>query len=543
MPVVQNRWRDAAAQLNELWTPRRTVSVVVPAYNAPSLDLTLASLAAQDYPSELLEVIVVDDGSDPAYELPSIRPRNTTVVTPSTGWGIANACNTGVAASTGEIIVRIDSDLVLAPDHIRQHLRWHDALPDVVTKGEIVFLHEWDLTPEAVFAKVSDGTVHDLTEFTETSSQWVVAEYERTDDLNEGGPRVFSILSGASISVSRKLFDAVGGFDANFLLGEDTEFGYRLAQAGAVFVPARDALCYHLGASTTQTRAQAAREVESVYYAQRAPLVWNRRTSSGRTWEVPLVRATVEVDTSAPERARSVVDRLLNGSCDDIRVDLAAPWSTLTDERRKPLDDPRKSLFLLADWYRAEARVSMVDAVLEDAFPSPFLLVVPPMAGFDVSTLDRLITRMDKERLGGIRIPVGDASIDLWRTAALRRARSQFSDATPIQNAVDAVWGVKWMAAAEFDVVDLGAVSTHPETVIHPRAHNDLAGRLKHAESAARSSADRHKQLTQELARSQRNERKLRAELKRRPRRAEDVRGAFRGIAAAVKHFLRVLLT
>ena len=69
--VFRNRWRDAARMLPPTWEPHRTVSVVIPAYNAEkTLDLTLASLAAQDYPDELLEVIVVDDGSAVPYELP-----------------------------------------------------------------------------------------------------------------------------------------------------------------------------------------------------------------------------------------------------------------------------------------------------------------------------------------------------------------------------------------------------------------------------------------------------------------------------------------
>ena len=53
------------------WRPELTVSVVIPAYQCQaSLDLTLAALAGQTYPAELLEVVVVDDDSDPTLELP-----------------------------------------------------------------------------------------------------------------------------------------------------------------------------------------------------------------------------------------------------------------------------------------------------------------------------------------------------------------------------------------------------------------------------------------------------------------------------------------
>ncbi|MEU8267719.1 glycosyltransferase, partial [Sphaerisporangium sp. NPDC049002] len=57
------------------WTPGLPVSVVIPAHGGQRrLDLTLAALAAQTYPSGLMEVVVVDDGSEPPLRLPEIRP-------------------------------------------------------------------------------------------------------------------------------------------------------------------------------------------------------------------------------------------------------------------------------------------------------------------------------------------------------------------------------------------------------------------------------------------------------------------------------------
>ncbi|MEE2055897.1 glycosyltransferase, partial [Nocardiopsis umidischolae] len=46
------------------WEPTLSVSVVVPAHGHPEkLAMVLASLSAQSYPSHLMEVVVVDDGS------------------------------------------------------------------------------------------------------------------------------------------------------------------------------------------------------------------------------------------------------------------------------------------------------------------------------------------------------------------------------------------------------------------------------------------------------------------------------------------------
>ena len=45
------------------------------------LDLTLASIAAQSYPSKLTNVYVIDDGSEPALKLPKIKPVRTKIIT------------------------------------------------------------------------------------------------------------------------------------------------------------------------------------------------------------------------------------------------------------------------------------------------------------------------------------------------------------------------------------------------------------------------------------------------------------------------------
>jgi cellulose synthase/poly-beta-1,6-N-acetylglucosamine synthase-like glycosyltransferase len=119
-----------------------TVSVIVPAHNEGEvIDRCLMSLKNQDYPSDRLEVIVVDDGStdDTSDRVEghvngegpgsSMRLRESEVrVGPFSGkielirnghGGKANALNTGIAASTGELIVNIDSDVVLPADSIR----------------------------------------------------------------------------------------------------------------------------------------------------------------------------------------------------------------------------------------------------------------------------------------------------------------------------------------------------------------------------------------------------------------------------------------
>ena len=130
-----------------------TVSIIVPAHNEEAvIDRCLNSVKAQEYPHDKLEVIVIDDGStDRTAERveqhvngngDGERYRETSYtngtfivggrhirVGPFRGeitliknghQGKAHALNAGIEASSGEIVVNIDSDVVLAQDSVRR---------------------------------------------------------------------------------------------------------------------------------------------------------------------------------------------------------------------------------------------------------------------------------------------------------------------------------------------------------------------------------------------------------------------------------------
>ncbi len=458
----RNQWRDALVDLPPDWRPHRTVAVIIPAFDAAdTLDLTLASLSRQDYPEHLVEVVVVDDGSPSPYVLPEVRHTNTRVIRPETGWGRANACHAGVLASSGEIIVWLDSDIVVPADHLTAQLRWHDRLRDVATKGDIRFVDSWDITPADVAELSGTSALASRLEQNGTRHQWVEATYEKTDDLNTDSPHIFSIYTGASGSVSRDLYLAAGGMDTSLRLGEDSELAYRLAARGAVFVPARDAIAWHLGATHAQQRISDVLHHDKPYLAQRAPLIRKKRTTGGRIWAVPMVHAVVVADANDAVSARSCVDRLLTSTYSDLHISLVAPWQSLGQDRYRPLDAPDRELRLLQEWFVAEPRVSLVSEAPDDVFPAAFRLDVPVNAGLAPHVLAELVKLADKQNAGLVRMPTMDAPVTLVRTAALNRALRHLPD-DDLQSQIDRVWGIWWTPAAEDAVLDLRLVD--PDT-------------------------------------------------------------------------------
>jgi hypothetical protein len=68
--IVRNDYTALRLPPAEGWQPSLSVSVVKPAYGAQGkLDLTLAALAAQTYPDDLMEVVVQAAGLLADYEL------------------------------------------------------------------------------------------------------------------------------------------------------------------------------------------------------------------------------------------------------------------------------------------------------------------------------------------------------------------------------------------------------------------------------------------------------------------------------------------
>lgn len=467
--VRRNEWQALSPPQPHAWQPTRTVSLIIPARNCqPLLDVALAGLSRQTYPAELFEVIVVDDGSEPKLELPPVAPEHTRVVRASdhsTGWGRANALHVGALVSEGEILHWLDADLVPFPEHVAAQVRWHHVCPEVVTLGYKRFVPEgpWPTASDVVSGPVEDLFAADRTE----PHAYVEELIEATDGLREADHLVFRAHVGATAALRRELYHDAGGLRADLRLGEDSELGYRLAQAGAVFIPEPGARSWHLGPSNMMLDGDRLRRYNRPYLADLMPHPRWLRGTAARGWGVPLVTAVVIADGPL-EVVRECVDRLLASDEHDLRVLLVADW-TLDDRRRRVLDDPLLDRRLLAATYRSDPRVRLVESTPESAFPSPYLLAVPHHLAVGPDTVRRMVEELDTHRLGLLRlVPPGDGTgaavpvLELWRTAALSRARRHRQAGESVAELVDVVWGSRWADGAEFGLIDLTRLEGQP---------------------------------------------------------------------------------
>ncbi len=113
------------------------VSIIVPVYNGEqTLGQCLASIRQQNYPQELLEVIVVDNGStDRTYQV--FQEEQGRSFGGQMHWvsiagrGKSYALNAGLYLSSHSYLCNIDADTLLHPDAVREMVRHFEANPEL----------------------------------------------------------------------------------------------------------------------------------------------------------------------------------------------------------------------------------------------------------------------------------------------------------------------------------------------------------------------------------------------------------------------------
>ena len=213
-----------------------SVSVVIPTHDRRGLlERTLASLAEQDYPANLIEVVVADDASgDDTRTFLADLETPWRLVTPrhETNLGRAAARNTALAECTGNIVLFIDDDMRCEPDLVSRHVACHRRHPGTAFVG----------------TALSDPSLGRST----VASFYDGMGVQRMPPGSEIPPRYF-VTNNAS--VPRRSLEAAGGFDASFTRYgfEDCELAFRLEDQGLSFRHCAGAFAYHMEPVTLET--------------------------------------------------------------------------------------------------------------------------------------------------------------------------------------------------------------------------------------------------------------------------------------------------
>lgn len=184
------------------------VSVIIPTYNrADFLPQAIASVLDQTFGD--FELIVVDDGSTDGTRqvVECFRDRRIRYVFQH-NQGSSGAMNTGLEASTGQYIVRLDSDDTYEAEYVEAHLAFLEERPNIGLVGSGMQLVD------------EDGNILSV------GHPWMI---HPSLDLDTW---LYHCPLGPAMMVRRVWLNRIGGFDPNLRLVEDWDLYLRSAYAG-----------------------------------------------------------------------------------------------------------------------------------------------------------------------------------------------------------------------------------------------------------------------------------------------------------------------
>ena len=220
---------------------RLSASIIIPNYNglrflAPCLD----ALAAQTYPGELTEVILVDDAStDDSVLFVQANYPDVKIVRQARNSGLAAGCNAGARVATGDLLVMLNNDTEAEPGWGAALVEMAVAHPNAgMIASKMLLFDRRDTLHNA-------GDVMGVDGIPRNRGVWEVDRGQYDADLTIFGG------CGGGVAYRREAWEQAGGFDERlFMYLEDVDLAWRLQLLGweAVFAPAAR-LYHHLSAT------------------------------------------------------------------------------------------------------------------------------------------------------------------------------------------------------------------------------------------------------------------------------------------------------
>lgn len=201
------------------------VSVVIASRGRPeALAETLRSLRGQTVSASDFEIIVVDDGSVPPLCLQEPESGVRLCVLRLDGRERSAARNAGARAAAGDILVFVDDDITVGPEFLDAHLFGQREWPGALAVGSIILPDETLGRPFGHFRQ-------------RLERQGSPRRRGRTDARN--------FCTAANMSMARRQFLQLGGFDEALISAEDQDLALRHSEAGGTIVFLPEAVGIH----------------------------------------------------------------------------------------------------------------------------------------------------------------------------------------------------------------------------------------------------------------------------------------------------------
>ena len=286
-------------------------SVVIPTYNRkPILEKCLKALEAQSLNDNVVtdyEIVLVDDGStDGTLEWLSTHNSDFTHVRTfeQAHMGPAAARNLGVEKAKGDIIIFIDSDLVVTEVFLQAHA-------DALTEGQK------KLGSDRFFTY---GAVINTANFENPTSE----PYKLTDYSA-------AFFATGNVAIPKHWLEKAGLFDTGFQLygWEDLELGVRLKNLGLQLIKCPEAVGYHWhpAFNLEQIPNLIDKEIQRgrmgvLFYQKHS--TWNVRMMIQMTWLHRLLWGVLSLNGTLNERTMApLLRRLIKSGKPQLALEVA----------------------------------------------------------------------------------------------------------------------------------------------------------------------------------------------------------------------------
>jgi glycosyltransferase involved in cell wall biosynthesis len=202
------------------------VSVIIRAYNRGYIiQEAIASALGQTYPA--FEIVVVDDGStdDTSEVVDQLRTDRIRYIKHDTNRGVSAAGNTGIKASTGDVVAHLDTDDLWQPEMLTRLVAFLDHHPEVGAVFCDVEVVRKDGSSSSLVSGARAFQRLLASHIPLNGDEWIFTEREMHMCLLEEVP-----IAPPAALIRRSVLDQVGGYDEKWLSGEDWELYLRIAK-------------------------------------------------------------------------------------------------------------------------------------------------------------------------------------------------------------------------------------------------------------------------------------------------------------------------
>ncbi len=204
------------------YAPGTRISVIIPARNEENnIGACLHSIVQQDYPSELLEIMIVNDHSTDrtaeivqSFTLPNFKLINMQEEPQTSPAAIAfkkKALETGIARSSGDLIITTDADCFFDRQWLKTIACFYEQERPVFITAPVALHHENSILK--IFQSLDFLSLQGITG---------ASVYKK----------VHTMCNGANLAYEKKIFNEVGGFYGvdHIASGDDMLLMYKIYQ-------------------------------------------------------------------------------------------------------------------------------------------------------------------------------------------------------------------------------------------------------------------------------------------------------------------------